>query len=398
MKCLISFIVFFISIELYAQTDEVEDKAYFDALDMKNLLPMLEKISPTLNCEDEKLKSELTCFAQTYPNVDEKTHSFFQLEMPLNQIPKEIQQNIPGQNFESSENVFLIIGFPNDNKGFGLWGLIFKNDGDDFGDSHGSSVTIGKRNKEGTTFTLNGITNVFSSYTGVSRIDTPSGKWEEGVRPSDVYLQQYFTNESMINILVDNVQKNKLLYYKAGAGWIQLDSKNHTGLLKATGQQAQWHKALGFYNFDNISDGLGIRNGFSIDTFVGLQKNLINQNSTCRMRNYLEIGGRASTLNDSYFKGEIGTLIYFQKPKSNFSLKLGGNGNFKIHEDGVEKQIIATTGFQAGRFGMDFDYTQKFGDLRNHVIYNTPNYDGKIEPTMTIRTTFILGRFNSRKK
>lgn len=396
---MIRILILMFSINSYGQESEAFSK--YDIAKLINTGLEFEDLIPKLRdtCEEEMDVTEIICDGPL-DTINLNDYKVVQLNYEdVDNIPDLIKKIIPGESFESSKNgISVVVALPNDNKLFGLWGVFFKKDGDDFGDSHGSSIEISKTFKNGNTLTLDGSTSVYTKGTGNWRIGTTRKK--NGELDEDVFYEQLFTNENLIQLTLDNIQKGNTFYFKAGAGWISLDSKNWDNLLLASGQQTNWHKLWDFYDFDYIPDGKEVRHGVNLDAFLGIQKNLINSKSTCRLRVYGDVGGLYTNIkNTSYLKGEAGSVFYFQKPESSFILKAGTRGEYLVHGDGSQKKISGSLGFQRGRTSMDLEYSQKFGDLRNHVTYNLRNKNsGIIDPTMTIKIRYIFGNTKNAKK
>ncbi len=394
MKSLLILILF--SFSAYAQIDPVQLVDFKGALDSINDQTLSVSCEKSKTLETEVAQKIVKCDSES-PVVKKDDFTTFQVNnLEFKDLPEEIQKHIPGKVHETAK-LSLAISLPNDNKLMGLWGVLFSGDGDDFGATHGTALNIRSTRNNGVTYTLNAETNLFTRELKkkflvdeelISRSSKPSG--------SRVIFEQNFTNESLINLVVDNIQKDKVLFYKVGFGWIQLDSKNSNGLLRATGQQQDWHKFLDIYGFENTWDNRPVVSGFNVDAFLGIQKNL-SLGSSCRVRAFAESGAHLSQLKDDYFKVEAGSVLYIQKPGSNFGLRTTASVDVKGHQEGVQKQTKLGVEATFNRFSTEFIFNKKYGDLRNHTNYNLPNEDGVIESTFSLKFKYIFGLSNLAK-
>lgn len=341
--------------------------------------------------DQKKINNAVVDCECDHPNeLDKEDYKNFQInDVKLEDLPEGMKSFLPGRAFEMGHGgVKVVVSLPNDNKALGLWGVIFGDDGDDFGSTHGTGINFTKTNKRGITYTLDAQTNLYTKRN--------SGAWFK--KNGDKMYSQYFTNENLINFTIDNIYKDKVLYWKAGVGWIQLDSENSDGIIQASKQQSVWHKFLDIYNFEYEKDGTGVKNGANLDFFMGIQKNLM-LGSSCRVRFYGESGAHISTLNDDYFKIEAGSTLYYQKEGKGFNGTLGLSTNAKAHSEGIQTQSDISLGLNGKRSGVEFIYHVKSGDLRNHVKYNLVNQGtGKIDPTFSMKFKYIFGQSKNRKK
>lgn len=384
-------IFYLLSIYVEAQSlNEIQNQYLVDSIINLNIKKNDECFEQIFH--EAELDSTLNC--SNAEEIEADQYSFFKIQFNANEpIPDFIHKIIPGLILQSAikGGFTLELGMPNDNKLLGLWGLTFNEDGDDYGFTHGSSLSFKKTNQDGLRTTIEGATNLYTKKAGLSRIGEDEKR----------HTNQYFTNENIIKLLVDNIPKNKTMYFKAGVGWINLDSKNFKNKLMASGQQISWHKFITNLNPEfamiphNIASDLSPKHGLSLEAFIGIQKNLISPKSSCRLQIYGQSGGEYNSLGGSYFSGQAGAVFYFQKPKSKWAMKLGGSLSSQIHQYGSSYEGNIHAGVAKGRTTVSFSYYQQYGDLINYVQYNQPNKDGKIEPTMTVTIGYVFGSWKN---
>jgi hypothetical protein len=346
--------------------------------------------------------SELTCVAEG-PELDIKDFTFLHFRFASwADTPSEIKA-LPGATLDGNTkgSVQVVIGLPNDNKMFGLWGLAFKTDGDDEGYTHGTTVDISKTLKNNITLKLNGQTHLYTQYDSANwfhRFDDP----DQDGKPSTPYK---FTNEAIIKIVADNVQKQNVLFWKAGVGWTKLDNQHWKSILTASGQQFRWHNLIqSTMGEDMATDPVYMVNedkfkqSLNLEAFVGLQKNLVFGQSSCRLKLTAEMGGQVNSVGSSFFKTEAGTYFFYQKSNSNFNFMMGASAEAVAFKGGTQLNLKPGLGVQKGRFQFGLIYNQTYGKLNNYASYNTPNEDGKIESIMTMNIGFLIGRFNHSSK
>ncbi len=213
-----------------------------------------------------------------------------------------------------------------------------------------------------------------------------------------IYTQN-LTNENTLKLLFDNINKGNLFYYKAGLGWVQLESNKANSFMSASNQQKGWHDLIKIYQFENKATDDANMKSFSVDSFFGMQKHFINKQSTCRLRVYGEVGGHYSKVEDEFFSGEAGGAFYFQRENSPLTLKASTAFQTKLHQTGVQNQWELGVGAQRHRTSLEFLFTQKSGDLQNHVQYNLANRKtGKIDPIVTIKLRYAFGSWDNKPK
>lgn len=284
-------------------------------------------------------------------------------------LPDKLKQHIPGKAFETGHGgITLVLESVNDNILYGVWGIVFgqENDGDDFGFTHSMDISLGKTN-------FKGITYKGSLYTGLYTVRT--GKTEK-IDGRSVYPQR-FTNETRVELNLDNIQQDKKWYWKAGAGFVKLDSEKQEGILRATGQQAMMHKATAQYDFNNSTDGKGIRNGAAVNAIIGFQM-LKKLGANCKIRTYAETGGRFSSLEDDHISLGAGINFFKQKPESNKVLFTKTGINSRLHNlkdangsrTALQTQANLSLGYSGQKAAVEIGVTKSFGDLQNYASYN----------------------------
>ncbi|MCB9091050.1 MAG: hypothetical protein H6621_11595 [Halobacteriovoraceae bacterium] len=391
--------LFLFSFQIFAETDLQEQLAKHD---LKKFLESNflddQKIDPNtkmINCAstEPRNESEIICL-DAGVDIDPENYSIFQMHYgDAQDLPSAIKYALPGDLFDYSPQGFsLVIAVPNDDKLMGLWGVMFDKDGDDYGETSGLSIQLKKTFKNDMTFTLEGSTQLYTLKTGVH--NHISRKKKNGKYDIDNVYEQLFTNENIIKLVVDNIQQGNALYYKVGLGWINLDSKHWKSPFLASGQQKRWHNLIDSYNFDYKYDTKKVQNGLNVEAFIGLQKNLVNPSSTCRLRVYGEMGGVLNDVDASSFKTEIGSTFYIEAIPQTLSYKMGLSGEALVHETGVQSKLMGTVGIQHKNKVLELEYNQKFGKLQNHVNYNRVNrVTGNIDPIMTVRMRFYFGQW-----
>jgi len=389
--------LYFLGLTANAQTQSELDQNFVKH-DISKIIESVDWSDPFAqqNCDEEnkvEKKTEIVCLECNDDVLNLSDYTIFKsYYASITDVPYEIKQAIPGETCETIKGtISLVVAIPNDNKLFGLWGLFFGEDGDDFGESHGSSLELKKTFENDLTFTLDGSTNVYTKATGNFRIKEAALK-NKTIINRDKIAEQYFTNEQLVKLSVDNIATGKTQYFKVGIGWINLNSKDWNNAYLASGQQHRWHDILKSYNFDYLPNGKENRDSLNVEFFLGLQKNLINSNSSCRLKMYSEFGGAINNVKASYLSGEAGGTFYFQKENSKLAVMAGASGKSILHKNGVQSSASINAGVQYDRAAFEVGFDQKFGKLQNHVDYNLRNRkNGGIDSTITFRMRFILG-------
>jgi hypothetical protein len=357
--------------------------------------------APNQHCAEESApRDEMICHCELGSELSHQYHTFLLSYPNSSSLPEILKSQLPGQILEGHTRgaVNVLISLPNDNKFFGLWGMMFGNDGDDLGYTHGASVSISRTNKSGLTTSFIGSSDLYTQ----AILKYPGNFFDsQGV----YHKAQKFTNENLLRLVVDSKSKGNLLYWKAGLGWHRLDSRNTHSLLLASGQQFRWHNMLqdvvGPRSISDpiyIQDKKGIRDSFQVETFLGLQKNFIF-GSSCRINSYAQTGGRLAPLGATSFDVGAGTYFFYQKPSSPWALKLGSSATLMSFKNGQNTSLSYEMGLESKRVQFSIVYTQTYGKLNNYQSYNLPHIDKstgaqEIEPIMNIRLGFIIGSIN----
>ncbi len=359
-------------------------------------------------CFDGSLKvgspSEvLSCSSKSQPSALSDFSTFKLKFQSLSELPPVFKNNLPGSILDGNTHggVSVVVSLPNDNKLFGLWGILFGDDGDDFGYTHGSKIEVSRTSSTGVTTTLLGSSDLYTKriyWSPDNHVDA------QGVS----HVSQAFTNDNLVKVVMDNKASGKLLYWKLGAGWQRLDSKNFKSPLLASGQQLRWHKTLqdtigpdSAMTPINKSSEDNVRDSYQLEALLGIQNNFVF-GSSCRIKTYAEVSGNLAPIGSTYLKAEAGTYFFYQKPKSRTAFFAGGSGS-------ATKSLTATTyavepqiGVQRGRATLSLIYSQSFNELDNYAGLNDKRQPRDrhgqaigtpyIDPTMTIKLGFIIGR------
>jgi hypothetical protein len=396
---------FLLNRHLFSQENNSSDLLLLEAVEISNVvLENKDDLAPVVDCssssESFQEKICLNCLSSNEP-IKENDYSFLQFHFDSwDKVPPDLKA-LPGATLDGHTKgaVQIVLGLPNDNKLFGLWGMMFDTDGDDFGYTHGSSLDMAKTFKNGKTIKINGQSHLYTQYDRENwfrQFDDPDN---DGKRSTPFK----FTNEAILKITADNIQQQKLLYWKTGVGWTKLDNKNWRSILTGSGQQFRWHnllqKTLGP---EMASDPIymvnenKIKQSLNLEAFLGLQKNFVFAGNSCRLKLTTEVGGQLNSIGSSYFKSEMGAFLFYQKPGKSFSLMAGGTADKTLFKNGSQFNVKPSIGFQTGRYQMSFVYHQTFGKLNNYTSYNTTDFQGNIEPIMSINIGFLIGRFRSQ--
>jgi hypothetical protein len=301
----------------------------------------------------------------------------------LNQLPRPIQAALPGQDFERPKGqVTFVVGLPNDDKFMGLWGVLFKRDGDDFGETHGLNLETTYTTPSGTTLTAGYFGHLFTQNLG------------ERIPDSGRLYKQAYVNESVLRFMVDNIRKENPIYYKAAAGWIELNSKNAGELLSGVNIQDSWHRLIRAYRFQSVAPpGPLLQSTGTLELFFGWQKFVSTcPNEMCRVRGFVEGGRRQAGLDASFWQGSTGAKIFLQKPGAKTTWMMGGKVAATRHSMGEVYHPQIDLGVARGRLSLEAEYAQGIGTLHNYQRLNERNKFGTIDPIVTLKARISLGR------
>ena len=151
-------------------------------------------------------------------------------------FPAEIKQQMPLEfiKFTEKKNVSCVFRFNLDNDNQQMLGRIAEQQvknasyGDDFGKTHGLAIGISCISADGLSSAYTYSTELYSDP------DRMSGQREAS---GNVSMKQKFTSENIFSLIQDNINQNKVTYWKKGIGFINTSEKKKWGFLQSTGQQ-----------------------------------------------------------------------------------------------------------------------------------------------------------------
>lgn len=413
--------LFLFSITGFAQNCPKPSEENMKALELQESAQLVTnlnylKINQSTSCgeiqEEQNHESEMVCVGDP---IDLKNFNIMTTTFETNNLPAEIKNFLPGELLTANKGITLVIAEENDNSisvgvARRLWMVISGDDymetmskiggGDDSGNTHGMKLTASKVIKDAYTLKLDFGTSLFAqdlrdeegNYLGERRLDLGEER---------NFFKQNFTNEMVAKLWVDNIPKGKSSYYRAGVGFIKIDSVNSKGLLTGTGQQDTWHrKALNIFAYENVArPDLGTRASPDFEAFLGLQLNIINPKSTCRLRLATEAGARLNGVGAHYLQGGASQFMYFQRKNSRVAASIGFDEKVILHQGGAEASYTCSGNVQFGAVGIGFEHNQVFGKALNHVTFNTTNpRSGKYDSTFKLKLNFIIGGKLYKKK
>nr|WP_295901314.1 hypothetical protein [uncultured Bdellovibrio sp.] len=298
-------------------------------------------------------------------------------------VPTLFRPFIPGENFERPRGVSIYLALTNDYNVLRPVGV--KAETDDHGYTHGAHIAIGGHLPDGYYLSLDYTTDLYTNP-----LEGTAKKLPDGGR----YVEQHFTNENVLKIVLDNIEnaRTKTFYWRAEAGWHQLNSKKPGTFMSGATQQQKFHALVNSIQPgqtktpEDISDGKGVRDGAVLGLYVGIAKEYINAKNTCRARAFAEGGPRGSTLSDaSYLAAKIGGTLWCQPHRKSLALRAEVGHESKAFTQGYQGTAYADISTGKGHWRIGFRIEQNHGDLINYVNYNLRNTDnGKIDPLFMI--------------
>lgn len=303
-------------------------------------------------------------------------------------IPPELEPFVPGEVLDRSRDgkVDFFFALPNDNKMMGLVAAAGRQDldGDDFGKTHGMKVNVGK-DYDGYYVATEYSTDLYTKRIPYSTVYYPDGNRK---------VSQYFTEENILKITVDNMHKGKAWFWRAGAGLHQLNSEKVGGWTSAAGQQNEWHSMLNGMHAglahipDNVPNGKGIRDGALMTLALGVTDAMM-LGGACRVTRSAEVEVRKSSLKDAdLLKASAEANIYRQEYRNSYAFKAGARLEATSHEQGTETRaaLVAEVGRDDWTFGMETSKKVR-GMSPNYVDYNLDS-----DLTWTLYFTRKFGR------
>jgi hypothetical protein len=211
---------------------------------------------------------------------------------------------------------------PNDNGGLGALDGIFGNPGDDQQYTHGYRLSAAKGIGNGYHLTIEKSSDLYTQ-----RVPGRRGRFDsQGV----YHVDQYFLEENMLKLIVDNKDKGQATYFKAGGGWQNLNNEKAGGFLtSAAGQQRDWHNALIDVDpklapkYHNIGRGMD-KDGIYVEGAVGVQGEKV-LSDTVRVKGSAEVGAGASTISSdiAHVRGEVTGSVDYQPRGWDYATRVG---------------------------------------------------------------------------
>jgi hypothetical protein len=299
------------------------------------------------------------------------------------QCTQEVSDFLAGQVFEPATDgkVDLNLSLINDNA-YGLFELVTgRKLANDFGDTHGVLLEVGRTDRSGVNYKLVYFTNVYTERNS-ERYYT-----EDWGRTYD----QYFTEENIIKILLDNKAQENDNYIELGIGVIELNRDKVRGWLSASGQQLSLHDAIGLFHPNNLSRSGENETGAFIEGSVGRKYDYISKNRTIRIVGDVKISAIANTVKESSSTSvTAGVNYYYQANKNSWAYKVGAKVLTRVHETDREpmNNVQLALGVGKGNYSFELIVTKIFaGHKQNYQDYN---YDR--EATFTLQFTGKFGK------
>jgi hypothetical protein len=220
-----------------------------------------------------------------------------------NQLPDPIKEVLPLDFIKDTKNkkISCIYRFQlrNDNQQmFGRSGQRNTSEnmfyGDDLGRTHGMDVGVSCASADGVSNAFVYSTDLYTKVVPGSSRPLPDGNYSRKIN---------FTSENIFALLQDNINQNKVTYWKRGVGFINLTEQKKWGLLQSAGQQEWFHRVQnqispGSSDQYTYEDGSKDQWGGFVSLAVGLQTNR-KLGDRCQLKLNADAGGRLSTLKDS---------------------------------------------------------------------------------------------------
>lgn len=286
-----------------------------------------------------------------------------------NDCNKEIAELVAGKVFEPSTDGGVDINFSllNDNA-YGVYELATGEKlGNDFGNTHGVLLEISHTNS----FKIN-YKFVYFSNLYTERV-SEKYKYEDYGSTYD----QYFTEENIIKVLVNNKAQGKDHYIEVGVGIIELNHSQVGSFLTAAQQQLFMHDAMGSYHPNNLDSGIKDELGGLME--VGLGKQIVYETEDRKIRivGDAKLSGVLSTIGDANsVTASAGVDAYYQSSQNSFAYKAGVKFNTTLHRTGnsIMHEAEAAVGIGKGSYSFEVRLKKAFaGDKQNYQVYNYDN-------------------------
>ncbi len=264
---------------------------------------------------------------------------------------------------DNPQNVELI-----ENRDFSILFLLvndsFISSGDDDGYTHGLKVAGTKVTDYGLRITVKYAADLYT---------------EEAESEANDDTEQFFTDETLLNVLVDNIEEGNFWYWKGGVGWQQLSNEVTDNFFYGSRQQEVVHGLLNYIN--EVEQPINIEednrkrqdNGIALDYGVGLQQNIEKERLNINFRE--ELGGRYSSLENASFEYlQVSAKSSYQFSQ-NYSAGVSLGARLTKHHEGLQHAKFIGFAFNTKRFEFGIRAEDYSGDLVNYVLYNKPETD-----------------------
>lgn len=329
--------------------------------------------------------SKVHLYNQSLQNhAPEKLNTIIRMDFAsFKEVPTMFKGFLPGKDFDRPEAISVYLAVSNDYNFLAPIGVNVKTD--DQGYTHGSRFSIGGFLPEGYYLSVDYSTDLYTKP-----IKGTTQKLADGSRSGS----QYFTNENILKVVLDNMDKprTQAYYWRAEAGWQKLSSDTLGGYASGATQQEKFHELVNSLNKGqtrtpiNVPDGLEDRDGLILGMYVGIAKEYLNAKNTCRVRGFTEVGSRGSTIDGaSFVASNIGGTLWCQQAERTMTFKTEVGYESKVYQDGYQGTAYADISTGKGSWRVGFRFEQSYGELINYANYNLRNYHtDKIDPIFTI--------------
>lgn len=297
--------------------------------------------------------------------------------------PNEIQKLLSGIIINEKRHVPLSIylSLTNDLNFLRFVGV--QSNSDDYGYTHGSDLNIIGYLPSGITLTFNSATDLYT--TPVNGVITQTDNSGAGV-------DQYFTDENVLNLIIDNHRQNKVYFWRAELGWQQLSSKYRKSFVSADYQQLLLHKFINELtqghtkNPINIDTDLQERDGVFLGLYVGLSKQIFKDYHSCSSSIEGEIGARETSISNADFQSmKLSLILQCQRKKTSTQFKIESGYEIIEHELGEQRTPFIDFSLKKKKWRFGFKMESSTGELINYVDYNLPNIETNlIDPIFKI--------------
>lgn len=255
--------------------------------------------------------------------------------------------------------------------------------GDDFGNTHGVILEVGHTNKKGVNYKLVYMTNLYTERAS-ERYQTEKygGTYD-----------QYFTEENIFKVLVNNKNQQRSHYYEVGFGVVELNKEDVRNWLFASGQQKGLHDGIGSFHPNNLPRDNESEFGSIIQLGSGKQFIHTNNNKTVRIIGDIGASGTISTIRDgSSATVSAGVDYYYQRSKSSWAYKMGAKVDSTVHQTDSEpmNNFKISMGVAKGNYSFELLVNKIFAGHKQN--FQDFNYDR--EATVTIQFSGKFGAEN----